>query len=112
MDQPAMDQQGLADAWAHELPKVLEASDHARVWPDEGDNQALRIHITNAGRSSYTFDFKCTYMDSREVKVDLIDVERDNLHVDEHTATVQNLVNDYVRHIHECAQILHNVTHH
>ncbi|TCZ72855.1 hypothetical protein E0485_22080 [Paenibacillus albiflavus] len=112
MDKPEVTGQQLADQWARELPAHMPTSDHAKVWSDESNDQALRIHITNAGRSSYTFDFACTYMDSREVKVDLVDVEKDDLHIDETQDQVQGLIEDYVRHIHECAQALHDVTHH
>lgn len=109
-EQPLVKDEQLAAAWAEELPNQLPESDHARVWADEADPNALRIHITNAGRTSYSFDFKCTYVDSREVKVELVDVERDDVHVSEQTDTIQNLVQDYVRHIHECAQTLQKVT--
>lgn len=112
MDKPAVTGQKLADEWARVLPERIPPSDHAKVWPDEGNDQAVRIHITNEGRSSYTFDFACTYMDSREVKVDLVDVEKDDVHIDETQDQVQGLIQDYVRHIHECAQALHVVTHH
>jgi len=112
MDKPAITGEQLAAAWARELPNRMPTSDHAKVWPDEGNDQAVRIHITNPGRTSYTFDFACEYVDSREVKVNLVDVERDDVHVDESSGTIQQLVQDYVRHIHECAQALHDVTHH
>ncbi|MVP02466.1 hypothetical protein [Paenibacillus lutrae] len=111
MEKPAIEREELAKAWMEQLPRTLPESDHARVWPDEADPQAIRIHITNAGRSSYTFDFKCTYVDSREVRVELVDVERDDVHVDETTDIIQNLVGDYIRHIHECAQTLQDLTH-
>lgn len=109
-EQPSVNYKQLTSAWTEELPRNLPESDHARVWADEADPNALRIHITNAGRTSYTFDFKCTYADPREVKVELIDVERDDLHVSEQTSTIQNLAQDYVRHIHECAQALQKIT--
>jgi len=112
MDKPAVTGEQLAAEWARELPKRMPKSDHAKVWADEGNDQAVRIHITNEGRSSYTFDFACTYVDSREVKVDLVDVERDDVHIDETQEHVQELIGDYIKHIHECAQALHNVTHH
>ncbi|WP_442602522.1 hypothetical protein [Paenibacillus sp. KN14-4R] len=111
MDKPAITGTELAHAWAIELPKHMPNSDHAKVWPDESDDQTLRVHMTNAGRSSYTFDFKCTYVDSREVKVDLVDVERDQVHIEEHSDIVQELIQNDVRHIHECAQALRDITH-
>jgi hypothetical protein len=60
----------------------------------------------------YSFDFKCTYLDDRSVRVDLIDVEQDDESIDEHTTIVQELAADYVRHIHECAQAVQSITHH
>lgn len=92
------------------MPIVLSQSDHAEVRADEAQENVLRVHIATAGHSNYSFDFKCTYVDSREVQVELIDVECDGVSVDERTNTIQTLADDYVRHIHECAQQLHAVT--
>lgn len=100
----------LAEAWAKTMPIVLNQSERAEVWADEAQSNALRVHIMTAGHSKYSFDFKCIYVDSREVQVELIDVERDGVSVDERTDVIQTLVDDYVRHIHECAQQLHAVT--
>ena len=105
-----VDNQRLAEAWARTLPTVLNSSDRAEVVADEAEPNVLRVHIATAGRNNYSFDFKCTYVDSREVKVDLVDVERDGNNVDERTEIIQTLVDDYVRHIHECAQQLHAFT--
>lgn len=105
-----INQKKLVEAWERTLPTVLNASDKAKVVADEADENALRITIETAGHSFYSFDFKCTYVDSREVKVELVDVEQDRLHVNEQTTIIQNLVEDYVRHIHECAQQLHDLT--
>ncbi|MFD0695472.1 hypothetical protein ACFQZT_15340 [Paenibacillus sp. GCM10027628] len=110
-DRLTIDQKQLVEEWKNMLPEQLEDADKARVWADEADTQALRVHITTAGHTGYTFDFKVTYVDSREVKVDLIDVEQGTTHIDERTDIVQTLVDDYVRHIHECAQALQQVTH-
>lgn len=110
-DSLQVDNQRLAEAWARTLPTVLNTSDQSEVVADEADANVLRVHITTAGRNNYSFDFKCTYVDSREVKVDLVDVERDGNNVDERTDVIQTLVDDYVRHIHECAQQLHAFTH-
>ncbi|MFE5324195.1 hypothetical protein ACFQ88_36500 [Paenibacillus sp. NPDC056579] len=109
-DTLAIDQQQLAAAWSETLPTVLNASDRAEVLADEAESNALRLHIATAGHSNYSFDFKCTYVDSREVKVDLVDVEVDGRNVDERTNIIQTMVDDYVRHIHECAQQLHSIT--
>lgn len=105
-----MDQQRLVQAWAKGLPTVLNASDKTEVMADEADPNTIRIHIATEGRSGYSFDFKCTYVDSREVNVELVDVEREGRTVDERTDIIQTMVDDYVRHIHECAQLLQSVT--
>ncbi|OXM83340.1 hypothetical protein [Paenibacillus rigui] len=109
-DTLTVDQQKLVQAWTESLPTVLNASDKAEVKADEADANVIWVHIATAGHSFYSFDFKCTYVDSREVKVELIDVERDGRNVDERTDTIQTMVDDYVRHIHECAQLLQAVT--
>ncbi|MBE1447449.1 hypothetical protein [Paenibacillus sp. OAS669] len=109
-DTLTMDQQQLVEAWSRTLPTVLSASDRAEVLADEAESNALRVHIATAGHTDYSFDFKCTYVDSREVKVELVDVECEGRNVDERTVIIQTLVDDYVRHIHECAQQLHAVT--
>jgi hypothetical protein len=111
LDRPVIDQARLVEEWQSVLPNTLEQEDQARVWADERNPQALRVHITTAGHSGYTFDFKVTYEDSREVKVELVDVEHGQIHMDERTEIVQSLINDYVRHLHECAQVLKEVTH-
>lgn len=100
----------LASAWAQSLPTVLNSSDRAEAWADEAQSNVVRVRISTAGHSGYSFDFKCTYMDSREVKVELVDVERGGINVDERTETIQSLIDDYVRHLHECAQQLHHAT--
>ncbi|EPY13601.1 MULTISPECIES: hypothetical protein [Paenibacillus] len=111
-EQPQVDQSRLVDAWQQTLPAKLEPGDKATVLPDGANPQALVIHIDTAGRQMYSFDFHCAYVDSREVELNLIDVEKSGVHIDERTEVVQELVQNYVRHIHECAQALHDVTHH
>jgi hypothetical protein len=106
-----IDQQKLVDAWNRTMPEVLNSSDKAEVFRDVEDANAVRIHIKTAGRQMYSFDFKCIYVDDREVRVELVDAEKDNVSIDERDEVVQQLINDYVRHIHECAQILKTVTH-
>lgn len=107
-----INQDQLVNAWSETMPRVLKEKDKARVWADEANPHALRLHITAAGHSKYTFDFKCTYVDNSEVHVDLVDVERDNVHVDERNDTIQEMVGGYVRDIHECASQLKNLTSH
>jgi hypothetical protein len=110
-EKPAVDQARLVEEWKSVLPNTLEEADQVRIWADEGDQQALRVHITTAGHTGYTFDFKITYVDSREIKTELVDVERGQEHIDERSEIVQTLINDYVRHLHECAQAMKEITH-
>ncbi len=107
-----LDQDQLVQAWRSQLPQNLDPSDSAQVFADEANPNALRIHIDSAGRTMYSFDFQCSYLDTREVKVDLVDVERDGQTVDERTEVIQDMTQGYTRQIHECAQALHDVTHH
>ncbi|MBC8078913.1 MAG: hypothetical protein H7X86_01110 [Gorillibacterium sp.] len=101
----------LLQGWNTHLSECLHESDKADVTLDEHDPSLLRIHIVTEGRSGYTFDFTAQYVDDREIKVTFVDVEKDNRATDEHTDRIQSLTDDYVRHIHECAQILQRVTH-
>jgi len=102
--------QELANAWNETLPQLLNPSDKATVAADAKESNVLRIHIQTAGHSMYSFDFKCTYVDPREVRVELVDAERDNVTTDERREIIQTLIEDYIRHIHECAQRLKGLT--
>jgi len=110
-DELQIDQQSLADAWRQTLPEVMNSADRCTVLPDEADAKALRVTIETAGHQMYSFDFKITYVDSREINVELIDVEKDDISVDERADIVQQLISDYKRHLHECAQTLQQLTH-
>lgn len=101
----------LLEGWQAHLPETLNASDRSEVKRDAHDPNMLRVHIATEGRSGYTFDFTVKYKDDREVEVAFVDVDKDRINVDEHTDIIQTLIEDYVRHIHECAQILHRLTH-
>jgi hypothetical protein len=105
-----MNQDQLVTAWQQTLPTTLQNGDHAEVQADGANPNALRIHIGASGRQMYSFDFSCAYVDSREVRVDLVDVERDGVTVDERNDVIQELAQNYTRHIHECAQVLQSVT--
>ncbi|CAM3115892.1 hypothetical protein PASE110613_17320 [Paenibacillus sediminis] len=105
-----VDQHQLAEAWQQTLPDTLQPGDRAQVKADEANPQGLRIHIDTAGHTHYSFDFECAYLDSREVHVNLVDVERDGRTIDERSEHIQQLAEDYTRHIHECAQTLHYLT--
>lgn len=110
-DELQMNQENLADAWRQTLPETLGSADRCKVLPDEADSKSLRVTIEAAGHQMYSFDFKVTYVDSREVRVELIDVEKDKISVDERGDIIQQLIQDYTRHLHECAQALHRLTH-
>ena len=110
-DELRIDPQQLADAWQRTLPRTMNVSDRCEVKQDEADDKALRVTIHSAGHQAYEFDFKVTYVNGREVKVELIDVEKDNVTVDERTDIIQQLIQDYQRHLHECAQALQQLTH-
>jgi hypothetical protein len=110
-DKPAIDQERLVKAWQKTLPDWLNQTDRAKVLSDERIPNGFQIHIDTAGRNEYAFDFRVQYLDSREIKVELADVTRDNQAIDEHTEHIQELIQDYVRHLHECAQALHELTH-
>ncbi|MBO2946046.1 hypothetical protein JJQ72_18885 [Paenibacillus sp. F411] len=104
-------QEVLVGAWQERLPTILKPGDRAQVAADLANPQGLRIHIEAAGRQDYSFDFECRYVDSREVQVKLVDVERAGVVVDERNENVQGMAGDYTRHIHECAQALQQITH-
>lgn len=105
-----VDQNELVQAWQQQLPNLLNPGDSADVLADQRDPQGLRVHIDVAGHQMYSLDFSCSYVDPREVTVQLVDVERDGLHVDERSDVIQGLAKDYTRNIHECAQALQNIT--
>lgn len=106
-----VDQATLVNAWQERLPVVLKPGDHADVAADMANPHAVRIHIDAAGRQEYSFDFECRYVDSREVEVKLVDVERGGVVIDERNENIQGMASDYIRHIHECAQALQQITH-
>jgi len=105
-----LDQSSLVSAWQDKLPALMNDGDSFSVQADEADEQSLLIHFNAAGRQAYSLDFRCTYVDSREVAVDLIDVEQSGRHTDERTDAVQLLAQQYSRQIHECAQALQGLT--
>jgi hypothetical protein len=110
-DELTLDQDRLVAAWNRVLPTTMNSTDTVTVEADGANPRAVRIHVATAGHSMYTFDFVCTYVDSREVKVELVDVEKADQTVDERGGTIQELTEDYVRNIHECAQALQELTH-
>lgn len=110
-DELRIEPEKLVQAWQETLPEVMNRPDRSVVAMDEADPRSLRITIYSAGHQMYAFDFKVTYVDSREVKVELIDVEKNDRTIDERNDMIQQLIEDYTRHLHECAQALHRLTH-
>lgn len=110
-DELLVDSNQLAEAWQRVLPDWINEADSCTVIPDESEAGAIRVTIETAGHQMYSLDYKVTYVDSREVKAELVDVEKDGVHVDERTDIIQELIQDYTRHLHECAQALHQLTH-
>jgi hypothetical protein len=111
LDMPTLNQAELVAAWQKTLPDYLNEADQAKVTQDARNPQLIRIHIDSAGRSFYSFEFNVTYLDSREVNVEFRLAHNDNKPIEEGTEQVQELIKDYVRHIHECAQALQKITH-
>ncbi|ASS67740.1 hypothetical protein ACLBWT_21330 [Paenibacillus sp. D51F] len=109
-DMLLLDQSRLVEAWNETLPTTMNETDRCEVHADEEDPRSLRVTIFGAGHQMYSYDFKVTYVDSREVKVTLIDVDQDKQTIDERKELVQEQVADYIRHLHECAQALHRLT--
>ncbi|KAA9004659.1 hypothetical protein F4V43_10800 [Paenibacillus spiritus] len=111
MEQPLnTDQTTLVAAWQERLPDVIDGNDSFTVQADAASPNSLLLHFNAAGRQEYSLDFRCTYVDNREVQVQLVDVEKAGRHEDEHTAAVQQLASHYTRQIHECAQSLQDLT--
>ncbi|MBO9604744.1 MAG: hypothetical protein J7639_02270 [Paenibacillaceae bacterium] len=104
------EQERLAAAWRKMMPAVLHEGDEATVNADESDPSGLMITIRTAGHTGFSFDFRCRYVDDREVLVELVDADKYGRTIDERPERVQQLVEDYVRHIHECAQALQSIT--
>jgi len=110
-DELTVPQESLAQAWQETLPERLHGGDKAEVWADGADPRTLRVHIRTAGHQMMEFDFAVRYVDSREIDVQLTDVEKDGQTTDERSDVIQELIADYRRHLHECAQALHHFTH-
>jgi len=100
----------LAEAWQQTLPERLTEGDKAVVMVNQTDPRALQVHIKTAGHQMMEFDFAVQYVDSREIDIQLTDVELDGQSVDERSDIIQQLIVDYRRHLHETAQALHHYT--
>lgn len=100
----------LIQAWQHALPEFIKPTGESEIQADAKSSNSLLIHIKDDGRSHYSFDFRVNYVDDREINVEFLDVEKAGMHVDDNSEAVQTLAKDYVRHIHECAQHLKELT--
>ncbi|MFC4304200.1 hypothetical protein [Cohnella boryungensis] len=104
-------QQDLVEAWQRTLPERLTEGDTAEVHANGADPGSFHVHIKTAGRQMMEFDFAVRYVDSREIDIQLTDVEKDGQTIDERPEPIQQLIGDYRRHLHETAQALHHYTH-
>jgi hypothetical protein len=109
--EPVQVDQNLVNAWNRTLPELLNSSDSVDVKRDPLDPHALQIFIQVAGRTKYGLQFKCEYVDDREVDVHLISAHKGCGCADEESDVVEKLAEEYIRHIHECAQALQTITH-
>lgn len=109
--EPISIDQNLVNAWNRTLPEILNSTDSVDVKADPLDPHALQLFIRTAGHSKYGLQFKCVYVDDREVKVYLISAHKGEGCADEESEVVEELADDYIRHIHECAQALQTITH-
>ena len=110
-DELNVPQEDLVQAWQQTLPQRLTGGDKAQVTADGADPRGLRVHIETAGHQMMEFDFAVRYVDSREIDIQVVDVERDGQTIDERADIPQQLIADYRRHLHETAQALHHFTH-
>jgi hypothetical protein len=110
-DEWTVPQDDLAEAWQQTLPERLNHGDQAEVIANGADPRSLQVTIKTAGHQMLEFDFAVQYVDSREIDIQLTDVEKDGQSVDERTDIMQDLIQDYRRHLHETAQALHHFTH-
>ncbi len=110
-DELSVPQEDLVEAWKKTLPERLAPGDTAEIYSDGADPCTFHVHIKTAGRQMMEFDFAVQYVDSREIDIQLKDVEKDGQTVDERPEQIQELIGDYRRHLHETAQALHHFTH-
>lgn len=107
----SVDPHQLVTAWQQTLPSTFKSTDKVEVTTDTLDQGALRIHVNTAGHSHYEFEYKCKYVDPREVNVTLLNIQRAGDTIVDPTLDIRNLSDEYIRNIHECAQTLHSITH-
>lgn len=105
-----INQEQLVQAWQQTLPSTFHPTDRVEVTADTRSSQSLLIHVHTAGHSNYSFDYECRYVDPREVKVRLIEMQKDGYAISNASPDIHDLSATYIRHIHECAQTLHPVT--
>ncbi|MFT9850393.1 hypothetical protein [Aneurinibacillus sp. REN35] len=105
-----VDRSELLAAWQQTLPSTFKQTDNVEVQADQLDPEALHIHVNTAGHQHYEFEYKCKYVDPREVQVTLLNIQRQGDTIYDPTLDIQNLSEEYMRNIHECAQTLHTLT--
>ena len=110
-DKPNINQAELVRRWTEELPRHLKNQDAIEVLADQANPTRLLVSIVSDRREKFEFDFIIQYMDSREIKIELADFERAGKEANERHDTVQELIAEYRRSMHECAQALQAYTH-
>jgi hypothetical protein len=108
--QMSIDRDRLLAAWQQTLPSTFKQTDKVEVIADTLDQDALLIHVNTAGHNHYEFEYKCEYVDPREVQVALLNIQRQGSNVYEPTPDIKSITEEHVRNIHECAQALHPLT--
>ncbi|MBN6187480.1 hypothetical protein JQN58_10990 [Aneurinibacillus sp. BA2021] len=108
--QMSVERSELLQAWQRTLPSTCKQTDTIEVLADQLDPDALRIHVNTAGHQHYEFEYKCKYVDPREVQVTLLNIQRGGDTVFDPNLEIQSLSEEYMRNIHECAQALHPLT--
>ncbi|GEN34769.1 hypothetical protein [Aneurinibacillus sp. UBA3580] len=106
----SVEREQLLTAWQQALPATFKPTDKVEVYNDPLVQDALHIHINTAGHNHYEFEYRCRYIDPREVQVTLLNIQREGDTVINPTPDIRNLSEEYMRNIHECAQTLHPLT--
>ncbi|MFD0713388.1 hypothetical protein [Paenibacillus sp. GCM10027626] len=104
-------QSELVQGWRTKLPECLDTGFSAKVEPDEANPHALNIEIRTNDHEMLELTFRVQYMDSREIEIELLDVQQEDRSVDERNDSIQQSIANCRRQMHECAQILQAITH-
>lgn len=101
----------LVEAWRDKLPELLETGFEAEIKPDDADPHAFWVEMRTSGHEELSLIFCVRYVDSREIDVRLSDVQQAGKSIDESGDSVQMLIANCRRQLHQCAQALHEYTH-